>query len=85
MDIFNAARTGGVGFISSYLKSGRDANVKDSNGMTALILAVDCGQKDALKLLLRGNVDLNAQDKWGQTASRTFSPSSGSMRSTGSP
>ncbi len=41
---------------------------RDSNGMTALMRAVDSGQVEIVKRLLRAGADLNATDKWGQTA-----------------
>ena len=68
MDIFNAAKTGNLQFISAFQAKGGDLNCRDPNGMTPLVLAVDANQEGAVQLLLSYRVDVNAVDKWGQTA-----------------
>jgi uncharacterized protein len=45
-----------------------DINARDSNGMTALIRAVDSGQHPMVRLLLSRKAAPDYTDKWGQTA-----------------
>ena len=68
IDFFNAVRKGNMEIVSAFLSQGGDINVRDQNGMTALILSVDYGQELVLRNLLQWRANLDMTDKWGQTA-----------------
>lgn len=46
---------------------GADVNAKDSNGMTALMVAETMSRFEVIKLLLDKGADVNAKDNNGQT------------------
>ena len=68
IDIFNAVCKGDMEIVSAFMSQGGDVNVRDQNGMTALILSVDYGQELVLRYLLQWRANLDMTDKWGQTA-----------------
>lgn len=68
IDFFNAVCKGDMEIVSVFISQGGDINVRDQNGMTALILSVDYGQELVLRNLLQWRANLDMTDKWGQTA-----------------
>ena len=68
MDIFQAAKKNDVNSLADLIRNGSDPNVKDPNGMTPLMLAIDNQSSDAIRFLVKSKVDLNLTDKFGQTA-----------------
>jgi len=66
--IFDAVRAHDQTALNEYLKSGGDVNARDSNGMTALILAADAGCDSIVRFLLEHKASPNLTDRWGQTA-----------------
>ena len=68
IDVFKAAKSGNLQFLDAFRANRGDLNSADANGMTPLLLAVDCRQHDVVRFLIKCRVDLNLVDKWGQTA-----------------
>jgi ankyrin repeat protein len=75
--LLKAADLGNVDAVDALLKSGADPNAKDVNGTTPLLQALhfDHGNKSgknyietARLLLLAKNIDVNAQNQYGETA-----------------
>ncbi len=68
-NIFDAAAGGNTDFIVSYVKNGNDVDVKNRDGVTALMLAAYFGRTEALKLLIDAKADINGSDNvCGETA-----------------
>jgi len=67
-NIFNAIRNHDQETLNGYLRMGGDIDARDSNGMTALILAVDESCDSIVKFLLDRKASPNLTDRWGQTA-----------------
>jgi ankyrin repeat protein len=67
-DIFDAARNNDVKTIQSLVAQGVPVDTVNDRGFTPLVLAVYNDGKDAVKLLLSLNADVNAQDLSGNTA-----------------
>ncbi len=67
-EFLEAVRRGDLHAVTAYVTGGSDMNVRDPNGMTALILSVDRGHHGVLRLLLAHNAPTDLADKWGQTA-----------------
>jgi ankyrin repeat protein/N-acetylneuraminic acid mutarotase len=62
------------------LRAGANPNLRDSDGNTPLLLAVDAKRSDLVELLLANNADPNAQNNQGQTAlDRSGNPRPGSL------
>lgn len=68
MDIFTAIKRNDTAFVTEQIKSRANLNVKDSNGMTPLLVAIDNENLTIVRLLLRAKVILDEVDKYGQTA-----------------
>lgn len=68
MDIFDCIKKGDTAHLRSMLNDGVSAEVRDRNGMTPLMLAVDYQNLEMVRLLVKYKESLNAQDKYGQTA-----------------
>ncbi len=69
VNIFDAAVNGDTTYIASYIKTGCDVDLKNKDGVTALMLAAYFGQIDAMRLLIGAKADINAQDNnYGETA-----------------
>ena len=66
-DIFNAIRNHDQESLDEYLRMGGDIDARDSNGMTALIRAVDEGCDSIVKFLLARSASPDLTDRWGQT------------------
>lgn len=62
------ARDGDVEGLSKLVDQGSFINVKDSDGRTPLIWAVDRGNLSAVEILVAKGADINAKDQEGQTA-----------------
>ncbi|HEB74626.1 MAG TPA: ankyrin repeat domain-containing protein [Candidatus Desulfofervidus auxilii] len=69
MDLIQAVILGDVNKVKKLLEQGANVNLRDRNGMTALMLAVRKGQISVVKLLLEKEADVNTQDDFmGWTA-----------------
>jgi|GEM_PF-942280 len=68
LSLHEAARTGNTALLGEMLQRGADANAKDSQGHTALMMAAKAGQLDAARLLLDAGADVNAFAHGGRTA-----------------
>lgn len=67
--LINAVRKGDFEKVKKYISEGVNVNVKNSNGITALIAASMSNQENIVKYLLSiKNIDVNGVDKTGQTA-----------------
>lgn len=66
--IFDAVQANNIFFIASYQAAGCDLNIRDENGLTPLLLASNCRKSDAVKQLLKYDINVNATDKHGNTA-----------------
>jgi ankyrin repeat protein len=62
-----AAMVGDTAEVQRFLKEGSDVNAKDDKGNTALILAVERGHLEVVKLLLENHADVNVKAS-GETA-----------------
>jgi ankyrin repeat protein len=67
MDLFNAAWNGDLPAVSATLRGGARLNAQDSNGSTALFLAVDGKWHNVVRFLLDKGADPNVTDRYGQT------------------
>ncbi|MEA2019913.1 MAG: ankyrin repeat domain-containing protein [Campylobacterota bacterium] len=67
-EIFSAINTKNIKQIKAILKSGKDFNCKNTNGNTALMVAVAYGYNDVVAVLLSNGVDVNVKNKYGKTA-----------------
>ncbi|KAG0576670.1 hypothetical protein KC19_5G098100 [Ceratodon purpureus] len=69
MDPLHAcARDGDVEGLAKLVDQGSSINVKDSDGRTPLIWAVDRGNLSAVEILVAKGAEINAKDQEGQTA-----------------
>jgi len=66
--LHNAARTGNVQKVRTWLAKGADVNAKDEKGRTALHIAVKWSHTDLVKLLINNGADVNATNKLGDTS-----------------
>ena len=60
-NIFEAAQSGDTGFIINYIKNGGNVNLKDQDGKTALIYAVEKKDDNIVKLLIDAKADVNVR------------------------
>lgn len=67
-DLFQAAASGDLRMVMSFLEAGADVNAKYKDGKTALMQACWGVKLEVLKLLLDKGADIHAKDKNGQTA-----------------
>ena len=68
-DLINAAKNGNINKAKTLISKGANVNAKDySNGMTALMWAIEKGHLDTAKLLISKGADINAKDNVGGTA-----------------
>lgn len=67
-DLLAAARAKDCRKLAAALAAGADANVRDAEGRTALMLAADAESFGACRELLWAGADANARDKAGRTA-----------------
>ena len=65
---FCTFRSGNENVINLLLEISKDVNVKDNEGRTALMEAVDYGMEKVVKNLLEKSADVNAKDNYGLTA-----------------
>ncbi len=68
IDLLEAAARGDLTGVKNLLDQGADINVKNKDGITALMLASADGYKDIVELLLTQGVDVNAVNNNGETA-----------------
>ena len=68
MDLLRAAANGDFAAVATLLSQGAGIDSRDSNGMTALLLAVDGRRHDVVRFLLKKRANPDVTDKWGQTA-----------------
>ncbi len=64
----SAAAANDVIAVNGFLTAGMDANVKDEDGVTALITAASHGNPEIVNALIKGGADVNAKDNFGYTA-----------------
>ena len=66
--LFTAVKANDVDQANEALEAGADANAKDSDGWTALVIAAGHGRTDIVKALLNKGADINARsravDQW---------------------
>ena len=67
-DLLTAIQKGDIEKVSSLIEKGADVNVRDTDGVTALILASQFGYADIVKLLIDNGANVNARDDEGRTA-----------------
>jgi ankyrin repeat protein len=67
-DFINAAKSGDLSAVKSFIAGGADVNAKVNNGLTALMLASQQGNKEVVELLLAKGADVNAKNNEGWTA-----------------
>lgn len=58
----------GLKCITSLLKNGHDANIKNIHGCTPLFCAAINGHEDIVRLLLKHGADIEAKNKFGETS-----------------
>jgi ankyrin repeat protein len=68
MDIWEAIKKNEVAEIEGLIKSHADLNLKDKDGMTPLMVAVDYDNALIVQSLIKAKVKLDEVDKYGQTA-----------------
>lgn len=68
VNVFDAVRARDQRALNEYLESGGDVDARDSNGMTALILAVDVRCASIVGFLMEHHASPDLTDRWGQTA-----------------
>jgi ankyrin repeat protein len=66
--LHQAVKEGDLAKVRSLLAGGANANARNKDGRTALILAAMQGRADIVQALLNGGADPNAKDKNGNTA-----------------
>src|SRR5438874_10656 len=66
--LFTAIRANDLAGIKTLLDHGVSPNAADSKQVTALMYAAEVGSLDAMKLLVAGGADVNAQNASGSTA-----------------
>lgn len=59
----NTAGYGKTGMVKLLLENGADINLQDENGETALMYAIQTGNKETIKLLIDNGADLNIMNK----------------------
>jgi ankyrin repeat protein len=67
-DIYSAAIIDDTNFIKSYIKVGGDLNIRNMDGKTPLIFAVEHNKTDFARLFISGGADLTVFDIYNQTA-----------------
>ncbi len=67
LSIHAAVQSGDLGQVKEFLEQGIDINSKNSDGDTALHIAVDRDYNDVAKLLIDKGADVNAKDKRNET------------------
>lgn len=67
-ELLGAIVAGDAGKVEALLASGADANARDSEGVTALMLAANAGNLEMVKALLAAGADVSATDAAGWTA-----------------
>ncbi|WP_167496567.1 ankyrin repeat domain-containing protein [Desulfopila sp. IMCC35006] len=68
IDLLEAAARGDLTGVKNLLDQGADVNVKNKDGITALMLASADGYKDIVELLLTQGADVNGLNNNGETA-----------------
>jgi len=68
VDLINAVLQADTATVNALLATGSDANAKDRNGETVLIVAAKYGHTDVVKALLAQGAEVNAKNRDGQTA-----------------
>lgn len=67
--LFSAAATGNLNKVRELISSGVNVNGRDSDGMTALMIASQNGYIDIVKELLEAGANISMKDDNGKTAS----------------
>lgn len=67
-ELLGAIVAGDAGKVEALLASGADANTRDSESVTALMLAANAGNLEMVKALLAAGADVSATDAAGWTA-----------------
>jgi len=66
--IVQAIKNGDAAYVAEHIKSADEANAKNENNKSALMLAVWEGKEDIVKILIGKGADVNATDKNGKNA-----------------
>ena len=66
-EFYRAAQSGDLGILRNVLAGTVDVNARDAKGRTALILAIQYGHVDAVKMLLAHGANPNTTDSRGVT------------------
>lgn len=64
---FDAVVSGDIDLITSLIVDGTNVNIRDNDGLTALLLATTLGSFDVVKYLLDNGADVNVQNHNGET------------------
>src|SRR5580698_8855310 len=64
---YSATRDNKLTQLKSLLNQKGSANVADDRGITPLMYAAEIGSPDAMRLLIDGGADVNAQNSFGST------------------
>lgn len=75
-EFIDAVKAGDVTGVSQQLAAGADANCRDEQGATALMLAAHAGVLPVVRALLDAGADVNASDErgWTALAKSTYNP-----------
>jgi hypothetical protein len=66
-EFYKGAQSGDLGILRTVLGNNVDVNARDGKGRTALILAIQYGHFDAVKMLLAHGANPNSTDSHGLT------------------
>jgi ankyrin repeat protein len=67
-DLLDATRSGDMGRVKALIAANADVNIRNAEGITALMVATFDGQTEIAQTLLAANADVNARDNNGFTA-----------------
>ena len=75
-DLIDAVKTGDIASAQLMLAAGADANARDAESSTVLMLAAHYGNLPMVKVLLEGGADVNASNEggWAPLAKSVYNP-----------
>lgn len=65
--IFNAAAWGDVNLLNSWIRQGKNLDVRDRYGNTPLLIACESGRTDFVEMLINAGADVNIENDHGYT------------------